>query len=226
MSRCNGWSFTSFICEPEPVFDPAVHEYLILGREVCPDTGRQHIQGYVYFKQRRRLPFCKKWLPQAHFEGSKGSPESNKVYCSKDGDFTEYGRLPRSKSGGSVFKDESGDIASIKENHPGIFLRYKTNIVSSIKFRTEELSESCGVWITGPPRCGKDYAVRELGDCFVKSLNKWLDGYTNQRHVLLPDVEPEHGKWLGYFLKIWSDRYPFTAEIKGSSMLIRPDMIY
>ncbi|KAF8789569.1 Replication-associated protein like [Argiope bruennichi] len=140
-------------------------------------------------------------------------------------------KQPRVKSGGSAFKDvlskaESGDITSIKEEHPGIFIRYKTNILSSIKFRTEELTNSCGVWICGPPRCGKDSGVRKLGDVYVKSLNKWWDGYNNQRNVLISDIDPEHGKWLGNFLKIWSDRYAFTAEIKGSSMLIRPSKIF
>lgn len=231
MSRCHGWTFTSFNTESEPVFDGEIHEYLIFGRETCPNTSRRHLQGYVYFKSRRRLPFLKSWIPQAHFEAAKGSPQQNKDYCSKDGDFTEHGRLPRSKSGGSAFKDvltkaESGDIPGIKEEYPGIFLRYKTNILSSVKFRTEELTSSCGVWICGPPRCGKDWGVKKFGNCFLKPLNKWWDGYADEPHVLLSDIEPDHGKWLGYFLKIWADRYAFTAEVKGSTMRIRPRKIF
>lgn len=231
MSRCHGWTFTSFATESEPVFDEGIHEYIIYGRETCPNTGRQHFQGYVYFKERRRLPYLKKWIPSGHFEAAKGTPEQNKVYCSKDGDFKEYGRLPRSKSGGSAFKDvltkaEHGDIAGIKEEYPGIFLRYKTNIISCVTFRTEELTNSCGVWICGPPRCGKDLGVRKLGNVFNKSLNKWWDGYNNQPNVLLSDIEPDHGKWLGYFLKIWTDRYAFNAEVKGSTIYIRPRKIF
>ncbi|AXL65897.1 replication-associated protein [Spinybacked orbweaver circular virus 1] len=231
MSRCHGWTFTVFALEPEPVFEPNLHEYLIFGRETCPTTGRSHLQGYIYFKERRRLPYLKKWIPGAHFEAAKGNPEQNQKYCSKDGDFKEYGRLPRSKSGGGAFKDvllkaESGNIADIKEEYPGLFIRYKTNILSSVKFRVEELKSSCGVWICGPPRCGKDYAVRKLNSVYVKPLNKWWDGYNNENFVLLSDVEPPHCSWLGFFLKIWTDRYAFVAEIKGGSVKIRPKKIF
>jgi len=28
-----------------PAFDAATMEYMVIGREVCPDTGRNHLQG-------------------------------------------------------------------------------------------------------------------------------------------------------------------------------------
>lgn len=228
--RCHGWCFTLFEPASEPVFDSGICRYLIYGRETCPTSGRKHLQGYIYFRERQRFSAVKKIFPTAHLEASKGSPQHNKDYCSKDGDFTEYGDLPASKSGGGAFADclskaEEGDIAAIKAEYPGIYLRYKANIHSSVKFRTTELSNSCGVWICGPPRCGKDFSVRQLGDVYCKPLNKWWDGYAGEKFILLSDVEPDH-KWLGYFLKIWCDRYPFIAEIKGASMKIRPEKIF
>ena len=59
-------------------------------------------------------------------------------------------------------------------------------------------------------------------DVYVKNINKWWDGYANERIVLISDVEPDHGSFLGYFLKIWANCYPFLAEIKDSSFKIRP----
>ncbi|GIX69585.1 replication-associated protein [Caerostris darwini] len=56
----------------------------------------------------------------------------------------------------------------------------------------KQLNGSCGVWICGPPRCGKDASVRDPGDVYMKNLNKWWDGYNNERFVLLSDVEPDH----------------------------------
>lgn len=230
MSKCKRWCFTSFE-DAEPVFDGGVHEYLIYGRETCPDTARPHWQGYICFNNRTTLAGCKRFLPSAHFERAKGTPLEASNYCKKDGDYKEYGILPTTTGRASVFGDalakaESGDIDAIKTLYPGVYIRYKANILSSIKFSVEQLDSSCGVWICGPPRCGKDYSVRSLVSVYVKSCNKWWDGYRNEENVLISDVEPDQCKWLGYFLKIWMDCYAFNAEIKGGSMLIRPKKIF
>lgn len=230
MSKCKRWVFTSFDLSTLPVFDELLQEYLIFGRETCPDTGRKHLQGFVLFKNRRNLCSVKRWLPGSHFERAKGTLAECANYCKKDGDFTEFGSLPADERKPNCFRDvllkaECGDIAGIKAEYPGIYLRYKANILSSQQFNREPLDNSCGVWICGPPRIGKDYAVRKFSPLFVKSLNKWWDGYSNQDYVLISDVDQSHCVWLASFLKIWADMYPFTAEIKGGTILIRPKRI-
>lgn len=51
-----------------------------------------------------------------------------------------------------------------------------------------------------------------------------MDEYNNQEVVIIDDWSPNH-ECLIWHLKIWADRYPFNAETKGSSMLIRPKKI-
>lgn len=47
------------------------------------ESGTEHLQGYVEFKQSIRLAAAKKLLPTAHWEIAKGSKEQCKEYCSK-----------------------------------------------------------------------------------------------------------------------------------------------
>lgn len=76
-------------------------------------------------------------------------------------------------------------------------------------------------WIVGDPGVGKSYAIRSiynLDELFMKSANKWWDGYSGQNAVLLDDFGPEH-KVLSYYMKIWADNYSFNAEIKGGMIV-------
>ncbi|AXL65903.1 replication-associated protein [Longjawed orbweaver circular virus 1] len=231
MSRQKGWCYTRFDIENIPVYNEHEESYHIFGRERCPSTGRIHYQGFIYFKQRKRLTQLKKVGYTGHFEAMRGSPQQASEYCKKDSDYTEFGQLPVVSSGGSVFADalakaKAGDFDSIEENHPGVFLRYRGTLLSCFKYNVVELLNSCGVWICGPPRSGKDYSVRKLSSLYIKPLNKWWDGYMNEDNVLISDVDVSHGNWLGYFLKIWMDRYAFIGEIKGGSIKIRPKKVF
>lgn len=82
-------------------------------------------------------------------------------------------------------------------------------------------------WIWGEPGVGKTRGVWEKYGCdgvYVKSLNKWWDGYEDREVVLLDDWDPSM-KCLAFLLKAWADRYPFRAETKGGSIMIRPKRI-
>lgn len=67
-------------------------------------------------------------------------------------------------------------------------------------------------------------AAAENPDAYWKNTNKWWDGYNNEDVVIIDDWSPNH-ECFTWHLKIWSDRYPFNAETKGSSMFIRPKKI-
>lgn len=52
--------------------------------EVCPTSGRVHLQGFVVFGKNHRLSACKKVHGTAHWELMKGTTEDSEKYCSKE----------------------------------------------------------------------------------------------------------------------------------------------
>lgn len=133
--------------------------------------------------------------------------------------------LPGDKFSRSIRLAEEGNLEEVKEDLPGIYLRHKSTLESLAQYDTEDLDNSCGIWISGPPRSGKDFAVRQLADLYVKPATKWWCGYKGERNILISDLDPSHA-WMGSNLKIWADRYPFVTEIKGASMKIRPKRLF
>ena len=85
------------------------------------------------------------------------------------------------------------------------------------------------LWIMGPTGCGKSRWVHQMyPNCYRKLSTKWWQGYNphNEDHkiVVLDDLHPDTWQDLP-LLKQWADHYPFPAEIKGGSMIIRPERI-
>lgn len=90
--------------------------------------------------------------------------------------------------------------------------------------KVEALDRTCGLWISGPSGCGKSTIATGLGNYYFKDKNKWWDGYNGEENVLLEDVDLSWKEVLPYF-KIWADRYPFNAEVKGGTISIRPKRV-
>lgn len=84
-----------------------------------------------------------------------------------------------------------------------------------------------GVWVTGKSGAGKSHFVRSRhqGNLFLKSQNKWWDGYTGQHYVLLDDLD-HAGQCLSHHFKIWSDKWSCTGEIKGATVNLHHRVFY
>lgn len=78
-----------------------------------------------------------------------------------------------------------------------------------------------GEWFYGEPGTGKSMTARsENAGAYLKSQNKWWDGYAGQEVVIIDDFD-KAGECLGHHLKIWSDRYACTGEVKGGTVNLR-----
>lgn len=58
-------------------------------------TGTPHLQGYIHFNRKEVFSTVRDLLPnRCHIQQADGSPSQNRTYCSKEGDFEEYGETP------------------------------------------------------------------------------------------------------------------------------------
>lgn len=119
-------------------------------------------------------------------------------------------------------------MEQISDAHAKEFVAHYRNLKQihfDHKIELCSLTELDNQWIWGEAGVGKSRSVREqYPDIYIKMCNKWWDGFENQKTVLLDDFDKNHSV-LGHHLKIWSDRYPFRAEVKNHSALYRPERI-
>lgn len=215
--------------------DALTCRYVVGGKEVG-ESGTRHIQGLICFAQPKTKRTVIGYLPGCHIEKCMGTCPQAAAYCKKDGDFQEKGECPASPRDSGDGERERWDRAlqlaregRIAEVDSDIQIRYYSSlnrIAADHQPVIQNLVSPCGLWIVGPSGCGKSTLARAMFPIhYPKPINKWWDGYRSEDAVIIDDVDPSHASWIAYFLKIWGDRYPFIAEIKGRSRRIRPRAI-
>lgn len=94
ISASKRWSFTYFYEKGSNGYDLLIEEFkkinanYIIGKEVCPTTGKEHLQGYVEFADKiRPLENGNFKKLKIHWEKSKGNRNDNIIYCSKENNY-------------------------------------------------------------------------------------------------------------------------------------------
>lgn len=101
-SRSKGWvitlnNYTEDEWEAYQQLGGHPHVSYVIGAKEQGEGGTPHIQGYVEFKNRKKLSTVKRITPlqRAHLEPRRGTPQEAADYCRKeDGETYEYGSLP------------------------------------------------------------------------------------------------------------------------------------
>nr|WAE42633.1 MAG: replication associated protein [Cressdnaviricota sp.] len=238
-SKSRGWCFT--INNPTEIDRIQVTQlkeyvkYYIAGNEVGEDRGTAHIQGFCYFANACGLGRVKQLLPRAHLEVQRGTCNQAIEYCKKDGQYDAWGDPP-DMGGGKTQRErwrdlvelsEGGQLAVIRDKYPGEYFRYQERIRSlRVRPATPLDGDLEHEWWYGDTGTGKSRRLwHEYPDHYAKELNKWWDGYCDESIVAIEEWSPKN-ECTASFLKIWADRYPFPAQIKGGSLKkIRPRKI-
>lgn len=194
--------------------------YMVFGYEVCPETGREHLQGYVAWENPRSLQKFQQdiGLKRFHFEITRGNPLQASDYCKKDGKFWEFGTLPQQGERTDWQKavndlNNGSDIISVVSEQPQLLpairsLEKYKSLISKSTHRDVNV-----IFLIGSPGTGKTrWAWENYPDLYTKPEGHWWDGYSGQNTILLDDYQGD----INYtqFLKVL-DRYPINLPIKG-----------
>lgn len=210
------------------------HEFLFAGWESCPSTGRPHYQGYVHFSKKCRKSSLNPLSGgKVAWFASKGDYQSNWDYCTKnDGAPFVSGELPETVHAGEreqrvwdeAWKSaQGGDLEQVRADIRVRYYPALRTIERDFQPKPSNLSDYCNEWIYGDTGSGKSTLARsENPDCYPKNTNKWFCGYQGEETILVEDVDPDSAKMLARYIKIWCDKFPFMAEMKGSSRQLRP----
>lgn len=115
----------------------------------------------------------------------------------------------------------------LKESYPRLYLTHLKTLLTIRAYKSQPLDgELKHEWWYGPTGTGKSRKIwTDYPEHFAKPVNKWWDGYAGQEVVCIEEWEPKN-ECTAAKLKIWADRYPFPAEIKGGTIQkIRPTKI-
>lgn len=238
MGRHRSWCFT--INNPTKADDMLVASFMkkakygIVGVEKGDILGQPHLQCYIHLENALSFEKIKFFLPRAHIEIAGGTDEENFVYCSKQGDYKEWGEKSEGQGKRNDIKEianliKSGDITlmDIMFDYPDMYLKYSRsfekmfNAVQPHRVKAPEVH-----WRWGLTGTGKTYYVIDkhgADNVYIKDGTIWWDGYNQQEAILFDDFD--NSIPFRTLLRILHE-YREQGQVKGGYVNINSPYIY
>jgi hypothetical protein len=203
-------------------------KYLCWDNEICPDTGRLHLQCYFNFAKDMRLTALKKLHPTCHWKVCRGTAEQNKTYCSKDftlgvegcvfheiGNFEDVCGAKHSGGNGArldleAFKDDvkAGMISlrDLREKHTLVFAKYPRYVREHVQDHQPTVQIEA-------------HMLRS----WQEHLNQILINEPNKRKIIFV-VDPKGNSGKTWFAQHYCHLHPLNSQLLKSGKY--PDMAY
>lgn len=234
-AKARSWVFTHFNYEHgdvEKILRGFKCKYIVWGREVCPTTGKKHLQGYIWCTSPRTFNGMMKEFKFCYLNVAVGSYRENYAYCTKGGDFYEDGEPPAQGQRTDIITMkkkllvEKVPIYEIIEQAESYQEMRSAELLTKYVKPEMRLNQKV-IWIYGDAGAGKTRYVYDNHDhnlIYKWNNDKWFDGYDMHPIVILDDIRPgdiEFSKLLTLL-----DIYPHRVPVKGSFRVFKPTHIY
>lgn len=212
------------------MMDPC--NYSIIAREKHKD-GTIHLHAVIQSKKKKDVKNERYFDLMGHHPHIE-SPRSIQdcvVYCKKESEYIEDGVIEDTMDQSSVQKKAARNkllletpLNKLVDDGELSLIQYES--IRKAKFlysidskKVSDTHVRKSYWIYGVSGIGKTRFIKDTfpSHHFIKSQNKWWDGYNNEFVVVLEDFDLG-GQCLGHHMKLWADDYRFQAEIKGGTI--------
>lgn len=198
--------------------------YVGWAKEICPDTQKEHVQGWIQFVNPKDFTVVRKMLGgKMHVEKCMGSEHQNQTYISKEnnpevrGQFVTQG-FRTDLEGVKKMLDSNVTMKEIADCYFGNYVRYHSGFEKYKQLVQESQSQGFRdvdvLIFRGPTGTGKTRAAVANPDVYKIQGDdlQWWDGYTGQKTLVIDeyDNQVKCTKLLGIL-----DGYQLRLPIKG-----------
>lgn len=203
---------------------------MIIGNEECPETKRKHLQCAIYFNSERSFNSVQKMLAPRHISIANGTPEQNRTYCSKDGDFEEFGDCPeqgRRNDLENIKKKIDGGASRMEIRNTisyGHWLQYGRRLTEDIlDIETKRNWKTKVIVLCGDLDNCEEFAVK-CGATRVYKEDKYIMGYNGEDSVYFHRFN--YKEWSeDLFLDLIGNK-PFSIRVLYGTRNWKPKVIY